>query len=245
MAAAAALVWFLNQSALHRVTAERDRLQQQIVAGIRGNGSGSIPMFAARGDVSEQTLAQLRKLNNQSAIMGEANRDAVQLLRPKGTLVGSLRPLLVWKLTKPIPGATHYEITIVNAQTPNASNPEEHTLTLDLRGDENGSRRLSQPGATPPEACLQVPDGLLKPDTIYSWSVEVKGENKEASFGGSSPDAQSFFGTLTTAQMGQLGQVAAPMGVLDDAEPALAADARSAESRRLLDALRKLRADFK
>ena len=246
MMAAAGLVWFVNQAAFGRVVAERDRLQQQLTAGRRINNVRPItyPSIVSV-DVPDQTLKQLSQLNNRSATMGVASKNAVQLLRPKGMFVSSLQPTLAWKLQKPVSGASKYVITIVNTQTQNAPTPDEHVLTVYMRADENGGRTLPRPHFAPSEVERQVPAGWLKPATIYRWSVEVQGDKNESNLGSSSPNEETFFQTPTASEMGRLGQTYGAMGALDEAELVLSADKQNADSRKRLAAVRKLRDKLK
>lgn len=188
---------------------------------------------------TSDTIKILEALKSRSATMGTADNNAIQLLSPRGTEVSSLRPLLVWKLVKPIPEASKYEITIVNAQT-----QEEHVLTRDAHTQNDRVLTTDKPRASQQEFALQIPASLLKPATKYRWSIEVK-DSKNVLLASSPLNEETFFRTPTASEMGQLGQDYARMGALEDAEEALSADLQSASSRRTLERVRKLRADLR
>lgn len=173
------------------------------------------------------TMQMLESLKSHNTTMGASDSAPIQLVYPRGKKVGSLWPVLVWRLQRPISEASKYEISIINSQT-----QEEHVLARD------------QANASQQEVAMQIPYSMLKPATKYRWSIEVK-DAKGVLLASSSPNEETFFLTPSAAEMGQLGRDYARMGALEDAERALSADLQSASSRRTLQKVRRLRAELK
>ena len=225
------------QAELRQAQTERQTTLQLLASAKTEKNNNPTQRFSTPADAPIQELEPLR--SHSATMSGGSEKDAVLLLSPQATKVGSLRPLLEWKLQRPLPKATKVELTLVDAQT-----QESHVLTLGIETPKERALPIYSPDATAPhEMAIQVPDALLKPATKYRWSVAVK-DASGTTIGGSSPNEETLFLTPSASELEQLGQVYTHMGILDAAEQALSATPRSATARQTLEKVRKARAEL-
>jgi hypothetical protein len=182
-------------------------------------------------------VTRLDPLNETRLTAGDTEQAEITLLSPRGTNVGSLRPLFIWKLGK-LSSETRgkiraYKIRVVN--TKNENEIIEFYVAPPLLTD-NVSKDISQ-------EILGIPpvDKQLKPATTYKWSVYALKNSKDAvndALASSSPHQETKFGTLTEAELGQEGRMRMQHSVMEDAEQALQADSKNPASRELLTKIR-------